>query len=56
MRAQSALAFRAGSNRRLRRRSQRLYCTTNGCPSFLELDRSSGLAVCPVCGLTRVVA
>ena len=56
MRAQSALAFRAGSNRRLRRRSQRLYCTTNGCTSFLELDRSSGLAVCPVCGLTRVVA
>ena len=56
VRAQSALAYRAGSNRRLRRRSQRLYCTTNGCASFLELDRSTGLAICPVCGLTRVIA
>ena len=56
MRARSALADRAGSTRRLRRRSQRLYCTTNGCTSFLELNRASGLAVCPVCGLTLVTA
>lgn len=54
LRAQSALAFRAGTSRRLRRRSQRLYCTTNGCTSFLELNRSTGLATCPVCGFTRI--
>ncbi|MES2209195.1 MAG: hypothetical protein V4515_03295 [Chloroflexota bacterium] len=42
--------------RRLRRRqgaSTRLYCSTNGCPSFLELDLDGHAAVCPVCGFRR---
>jgi hypothetical protein len=49
---------RAGSIRRMRRRTQsaangRIFCSTNGCASFLELDPATGIATCPVCGLTR---
>jgi hypothetical protein len=42
--------------RRLRRRSagsQRVFCSTNGCASFLELDVERGMATCPVCGYQR---
>jgi len=43
--------------RRLRRRSagtsQRLFCSTNGCASFLELDTERGMATCPICGFQR---
>lgn len=55
MRAQSALSYRSGSSRRIRRLSQRLYCTTNGCTTFLEIDRGHAIALCPVCGATRVI-
>lgn len=39
----------------MRRRSMtssRLYCRTNGCTSFLELQPELGRAVCPVCSYT----
>lgn len=51
----STVVGRSASMRRLRRRSMghRLYCGTNGCASFLEVDLGRGLAVCPVCGYTR---
>jgi len=42
--------------RRLRRRTSatnRLYCSTNGCASFLELDLDRGSATCPICGYER---
>jgi hypothetical protein len=41
--------------RRLRRRTapHRLFCSTNGCASFLELDLLGGYASCPVCGYRR---
>jgi hypothetical protein len=43
--------------RRLRRRtvatSARLYCATNGCASFLEVDADGRQAICPVCGYRR---
>ena len=45
--------------RRMRRRSQsatassRLFCGTNGCPSFLDLDPDTGLATCHICGYVR---
>jgi hypothetical protein len=55
MRAQRALSFRSGSSRRIRRLAQRLYCPTNGCTTYLEVYRSSGLASCPICGFTRIV-
>jgi len=47
---------RAASMRRLRRRvatSPRLFCSTNGCASFLEVDLDGHEAVCPVCGYRR---
>ena len=50
------LSFRAASIRRLRRRvatTSRLYCSTNGCTSFLEIDSDRGLATCGVCGYER---
>lgn len=49
---------RARSMRRQRRRSNgrgKLYCSTNGCASFLELDPATGIATCPICGYTRRV-
>ncbi|MBA3877123.1 MAG: hypothetical protein C0498_09340 [Anaerolinea sp.] len=47
---------RAASIRRQRRRtatSPRLFCSTNGCASFLEIDPDRHEAVCPVCGYRR---
>ena len=47
---------RAASMRRLRRRqtvSDRLFCSTNGCASFLEIDAGGHTAVCPICGFRR---
>jgi hypothetical protein len=55
----TAVAGRASSMRRLRRRaaqSDRLYCRTNGCASFLAVDSATGRAVCPNCGYSRSVA
>lgn len=52
----SSVIGRSASIRRMRRRSQtssRLYCHTNGCTSFLELQPELGRAVCPVCGFTK---
>jgi hypothetical protein len=31
----------------------RIFCSTNGCASFLVLDSTAGLATCPVCGFRR---
>jgi len=46
--------------RRMRRRTaavastgSRLFCGTNGCPSFLEVDPTTGVASCVICGFTR---
>lgn len=42
--------------RRLRRRTTatpRLFCSTNGCASFLEVDLDRREAVCPICGYRR---
>ena len=49
---------RAGAIRRMRRRTatvatDRFFCSTNGCASFLELDPSTGIATCPICGYRR---
>ena len=51
----SSIVGRSASIRRMRRRSMatKLYCRTNGCTSFLELQPERGLAVCPVCGYKR---
>ena len=49
---------RAASMRRLRRRSTisaHLFCSTNGCASFLEVDPDRHEAVCPICGYRRAL-
>jgi hypothetical protein len=33
----------------------RIFCSTNGCASFLELDQATNMATCPVCGFRRRV-
>jgi hypothetical protein len=54
-----ATSARAGSIRRMRRRSTasaangRIFCSTNGCASFLVVDPTSGVAICPVCDFRR---
>jgi hypothetical protein len=56
MRSASAMPARTSSSRRIRRTNHnRLFCSTNGCASFLQLDAASGLATCPICGLVRRV-
>ncbi|MEA2654309.1 MAG: hypothetical protein QOI37_1536 [Chloroflexota bacterium] len=44
--------------RRMRRRTShatnsRIFCGTNGCPSFLEFDPQTGKATCHICGFVR---
>jgi len=57
--ATASATGRASAMRRLRRRSHRaqsgnrLFCGTNGCASFLELDPDSSVATCRICGYTR---
>jgi DNA-directed RNA polymerase subunit RPC12/RpoP len=49
---------RAAAMRRLRRRatvSTHLFCSTNGCASFLEIDADGRQAVCPICGYRRLL-
>ena len=52
----SAVAYRASSMRRMRRRvvaANRFYCATNGCTSYLITDELGGVAYCEICGYTR---
>jgi hypothetical protein len=51
----SGVSQRASAMRRQRRRANaaRLFCGTNGCASFLELDSATGIATCHICGYTR---
>jgi hypothetical protein len=56
--AANAAVGRASAMRRMRRRtananSNRLYCSTNGCTSFLVLDDTGSTATCHICGYTR---
>jgi hypothetical protein len=45
--------------RRMRRRAfaantnMRPFCRTNGCPSFLDVDETRGIATCSICGATQ---
>lgn len=52
--APADLSRRAHAQRRLRRTApRRLFCSTNGCTTYLVPEASGRLAVCPVCGLRR---
>ena len=52
---QASVTGRASAMRRLRRRAAAAqpYCSTNGCPTYLELDPRTGEAHCPICGFVR---
>jgi hypothetical protein len=53
---QSSVTGRASAMRRLRRRAtaaNHLYCATNGCTSYLELDPQNHVARCQICGYIR---
>jgi hypothetical protein len=52
----ASLSRRAQAQRRLRRSApHRLFCSTNGCTTFLVPDESGQRATCPVCGLQRTL-
>ncbi|HEX8940285.1 MAG TPA: hypothetical protein VF763_08980 [Candidatus Limnocylindrales bacterium] len=44
---------RSSARRRRARARQALYCSTNGCTSFLQPGARGDEAVCPVCGYRR---
>jgi len=46
-------ASAARRQRRLLAGPARLFCSTNGCASFLEIVADRHEAVCPVCGFRR---
>jgi hypothetical protein len=53
----TAVTGRAAATRRLRRRaasaSSRIYCSTNGCTTFMVVDAEAATARSPVCGAVR---
>ncbi|MEA2025201.1 MAG: hypothetical protein U9O18_00775 [Chloroflexota bacterium] len=52
----AGISRRSHSQRRLRRAAaHRLFCSTNGCTTFLVLDETGRRATCPVCGLQRTL-
>jgi hypothetical protein len=56
LRASTAFSSHASASRRIRRAGHnRLFCSTNGCASFMQLDARTGIATCPVCGLQRQI-
>jgi hypothetical protein len=54
--APDSLSRRAMAQRRIRRTApDRLFCSTNGCATYLVLDEGGRRATCPICGLRRRV-
>ena len=54
--APGSLSQRATAQRRIRRTAvDRLFCSTNGCTTYLVFDEDGRRASCPICGLTRTI-
>jgi len=52
--APGTLSRRSQAQRRMRRASvHRMFCSTNGCTTYLVPDESGRTATCPICGLRR---
>jgi hypothetical protein len=52
--APDALSRRTMAQRRIRRTApNRLFCSTNGCATYLVPDDDGRGATCPICGLRR---
>jgi hypothetical protein len=51
-----SMSVRTAAQRRLRRSAaSRMYCSTNGCATFLVPDPSGITATCPICGNRRSI-
>jgi hypothetical protein len=54
--APDSMSRRSMAQRRIRRTAaNRLFCSTNGCATFLVPDEAGRLATCPICGLERTI-
>ena len=55
----TSISQRSASMRRLQQHQRaanaRLFCRTNGCATFMQLDSLTGVATCPICGARRRV-
>lgn len=53
----SSANFGASARRRIRRSNvaNRLFCSTNGCATYLQPDESGTSATCPICGARRTI-
>jgi hypothetical protein len=52
-----SMSVRTAAQRRLRRSAaNRMFCSTNGCATFLVPDPSGITATCPICGNRRSIA
>jgi hypothetical protein len=51
----SGFSQRSAAQRRLRRSAaaRRLFCSTNGCATFMLVSDDGTSATCPICGNTR---
>lgn len=50
------LSRRSLAQRRIRRTApNRLFCSTNGCTTYLVPDEDGRRATCPICGLRRSI-
>lgn len=53
----TSITQRQAAMRRLQHQQRtttaRLYCRTNGCTTFMNLDSLTGIATCPICGARR---
>jgi hypothetical protein len=47
--------FRRRLQQHQRAANARLFCRTNGCATFMNLDSLTGIATCPICGARRRV-
>jgi hypothetical protein len=54
--APDSLSRRSTAQRRIRRTAaNRLFCSTNGCATYLVPDEDGRRATCPICGLERAM-
>jgi hypothetical protein len=51
----AGMSQRSAAQRRLRRSAaaRRLFCSTNGCTTYMLPDTSGNTATCPICGAQR---
>ncbi len=50
-------SFGQSARRRIRRTTgeHRLFCTTNGCATYMQPDNNGQMATCPICGARQAI-